>query len=92
MKRAKTVLRGWANSEPAAAKRDTSVAQEMERIKQAISTNDQDVLRKYGGLNPAMRRHLELGKLPTTQEADGGLIDGYAIRRTKGVIEPDSDL
>ena len=91
--RAKTLLRGWANGrQPAAATPDPSVAQELQRIREAISTNDQDVLRKYGGLNPAMRRHLELGKLPTTKEAEGGLIDGYAIWRTKRIIEPDSDL
>ena len=75
------IKHGWrrrANSEPAAATPDTSATQEMERIREAIRAGDQAALRKYGGLNPAMRRHLEFGKLPMTKEAAGGLIDGYA--------------
>ena len=84
------IKHGWrrlANSEPAAATPDTSVTQEMERIREAIRAGDQAALRKYGGLNPARRRHLEFGKLPMTKEADGGLIDGYAT-----AIQPLSPL
>ena len=90
--RAKTVLRGWANSEPATAKPETSVAQEMQRIKQAISTNDEDVLRKYGGLNPNLQRLAELAKLPKVKATNAGAIDGYATWRTRRFTGDDAGL
>ena len=62
---AKTVLQSWANGAAKGNRADPSAAQEIERIEQAIRAKDQDILRKYGGLNPAIHRHATLKKLPT---------------------------
>ena len=90
---AKTVLRSWANGE---AKRDRaapSVAQELKLIEQAVRKDDQDVLRKYGGLNHAMQRHIELGKLRAAQGAkNGGSIDGYSTWRARRLREADEGM
>ena len=78
-----TVLRGWANGAAKGNRADSSAAQEIERIRKAISTGDQDSLRKYGGLNPSLQRLTELVKLPKVKATNGGSIDGYSTWRTR---------
>ena len=85
--RAETVLRSWANGTAKGNSVDPSVTEEIERIEQAIRENAQGVLRKYGGLNPAIHRHATLKKLPTVQATNGGSIDGYATWRTSRLTE-----
>ena len=53
-------------------RRGLSVAQEIERIEQAIRKDDQAVLVKYGGLNPALRRSGTLKKLPEGRKVTPG--------------------
>ena len=81
--RAKTVLRGWANGAAKGNSVDPSVAEEIERIRGAISAGDQAALRNYGGLNPSLQRLTELVKLPKVKATNAGAIDGYATWRTR---------
>ena len=74
---AKAVLRSWANGAVRGNRADPSAAQEIERIEQAIRAKDQDILRKYGGLNHAIHRHATLKKFPTVTATNRGSIDGY---------------
>ena len=46
---------------------DPSIAEELKLIERAVGKNNQDVLRKYGGLNHAIQRHITLGKLPPSK-------------------------
>ena len=80
---AETVLRGWADGVAKGNSVDPSVAEEIERIREAISTSDQAALRKYGGLNPSLQRLTELVKLPKVKATNGGSIDGYLTWRTR---------
>ena len=89
---AKAVLRGWANGRAKGNSADPSVAQELKLIERAVSENDQDVLRKYGGLNHAVRRHIELGELRTAQRTNGGSIDGYSTWRARRLREADEQV
>ena len=89
---AETVLRGWANGAVKRNSVDSSVAQEIERIEQAIRTKDQDILRKYSGLNHTIHRHATLKKLPTVKSTNGGSIDGYASWWARRLIEADEGL
>ena len=90
--RAKTALRSWANGGAKGNSVDPSIAQELKLIERAVSKNNQDVLRKYGGLNHAIQRHITLGKLPPSKRATGGSIDGYSTWRTSRLSEVDEGL
>ena len=71
---------------------DSSVSEEMERIKQALINVDRRVLREYGGINAATDRWHELEELPAAQRANGVSIDGCATWETRRLIELDFDL
>ena len=90
--RAKTALRSWANGAVRGNSVDPSIAEELKLIERAVGKNNQDVLRKYGGLNHAIQRHITLGKLPPSKRATGGSIDGYSTWRTSRLSEVDEGL
>ena len=86
------VLRAWQSGEESKECVDPEVTKEMDRIRAAVSCNDQDVLRKYGGLNAAIRRHVELEKLPLVKTTAGCSIDGYTTWIAGRLIEVDGGL
>ena len=90
--RAEAVLRWWANGAVRGNSADPSAAQEIERIEQAIRAKDQDILRKYGGLNPAIHRHATLKKLPAVKATNGSSIDGYSTWWARRLTEADEGL
>ena len=89
---AKTVLQSWANGAAKGNRADPWAAQEIERIEQAIRAKDQDILRKYGGLNHAIHRHATLKKLPTVTATNRGSIDGYDSWWARRLREADEGL
>ena len=102
--RAGRVLRGWANRPPARVEQgageltqdDPSVAQEMERIRQAILKADRRLLAEYGAggisFNPAMERYMELEKLPKTRATGRVSIDSYTSWRPRRFSKSDANL
>ena len=86
------VLRAWQSGEEGKERVDPEVIKEMDRIRAAVSCNDQDVLRKYGGLNAAMAHHVKLGKLPMVKTMAGRTIDSHTTWIAGRLIEVDGGL
>ena len=86
------VLKAWADDKGGRERVDPSVTKEMDRIKRAIGTGDQDVLRKYGGLNAAMQQYVELNQRPKVKTTTGRTIDGHTTWIAERLIEVDGGL
>ena len=79
--RAKRVLRRWAATPPGKPSEGLTVKQEIKLIGDAMTHSDEDVLAEYGGFGEAMRRCVELERLPEAKVPEGVSINGYSTWR-----------
>ena len=83
VERAEGQLRAWASTAPRKHSGRLSVKEEIARIREALGSEDEDVLAEYGGFNAALQRSAKLQDLPESQVTEGVSIDGYGAWRSR---------
>ena len=87
--RADLVLQLWAAAEPGKVIEGLTIKQEISAVREALHSDDDELINQYGGLNQAVERYKELLKLPEAAELPKGVsIDGYSTYRATRFSEP----
>ena len=81
VERAEGLLRAWASNAPEKPVGGLTVKEEIARIREALGSEDEDVLAEYGGFNAALQHSVKLQDLPEASAAGGVSIDGFATWR-----------
>ena len=87
--RADLVLQLWAAAEPGKVIEGLTIKQEISAVREALHSDDDELINQYGGLNQAVERYKELLKLPEAAELPKGVsIDDYSTFRATRFSEP----
>ena len=87
--RADRVLQLWAAAEPGKVIEGLTVKQEISAVREALHSDDDELINQYGGLNQAVERYKELMMLPEAEELPKGVsIDDYSTFRATRFSEP----
>ena len=81
IERAERVLRRWAATAPGKPSQGLTVKQEIKEIDDAIHHHDDEFLAQYGGFMGALRRSVELQRLPEAKLPEGVSINDYSTWR-----------
>ncbi len=77
VERAEKRLRAWASTAPRKHGSGLTVKEEIEQIREALGSEDEDMLAEYGGFNAALQHLVKLQKLPKARVTEGISIDDY---------------
>ena len=86
--RADLVLQLWAAAEPGKVATGLTVKQEISAIREALHSDDEELMSQYGGMRGAVERYKELMTLPEAELAKGVSIDDYSTFRATRFSEP----
>ena len=87
--RADLVLQLWAAAEPGKVIEGLTIKQEISAVREALHSDDDELINQYGGLNQAVERYKELMMLPEAAELPKGVsIDDYSTFRATRFSEP----
>ena len=87
--RADLVLQLWAAAEPGKVIEGLTIKQEISAVREALHSEDDELINQYGGLNQAVERYKELMMLPEAAEVPKGVsIDDYSTYRASRFSEP----
>ena len=87
--RADRVLQLWAAAEPGKVIEGLTIKQEISAVREALHSDDDELINQHGGLNQAVERYKELMMLPEAAELPKGVsIDGYSTYRASRFSEP----
>ena len=87
--RADLVLQLWAAAEPGKVIEGLTIKQEISAVREALHSDDDELINQYGGLNQAVERYKELMMLPEAAALPKGVsIDGYSTYRASRFSEP----
>ena len=87
--RADLVLQLWAAAEPGKVIEGLTIKQEISAVREALYSDDDELINQHGGLNQAVERYKELMMLPEAAELPKGVsIDGYSTYRASRFSEP----
>ena len=81
VERAEGLLQAWASAPPREHSKRLTVKEEIERITEALGSEDENVLAEYGGFNAALQHCAKLEDLSEVRAADGVSIDGFSTWR-----------
>ena len=82
VERADLVLQLWAAAEPGKVIEGLTIKQEISAVREALHSDDNELINQYGGLNQAVERYKELMMLPEAEALPKGVsIDGYSTFR-----------
>ena len=86
--RADRMLQLWAAAEPGKVIEGVTVKQEINAIREALHSDDEEFMSQYGGMQGAVERYKELMTLPEAELAEGISIDDYSTFRATRFSEP----
>ncbi len=86
--RADRMLQLWAAAEPGKVIEGVTVKQEINAIREALHSDDEEFMSQYGGMQGAVERYKELMTLPEAELTKGVSIDGYSTFRATRFSEP----
>ncbi len=89
IERAERVLRRWAATAPGKPSEGVTVRQEIKEIDDAIHHHDDEFLAQYGGFMGAVRRSVELQRLPEAKIPEGVSINDYSTWRATRFAGPE---
>ena len=82
------VLERWAAADPGTSDEVLTAKQEIKAIDDAMTHKDREFLARYGGFGGAMKRSVELMRLPEAKLTEGVSIDDYSTYRATRFADP----